>query len=364
MPRDPWSGFTDERVTRALKVLMIVVLAMYVGQYAIEILARIRTVVYVLIGAVFFAYLIYPLVKLLSRRMPVVAAIVLVYAALLGAFAAAAVYLIPHFIVEMSQIVAQYPILVGRVDQMIADPNDPFLSHLSPWMRAELLRVPGEIAAWIKIHGIETFSHALVVLMGTAAIVATFVIIPMVAAYLLLDLPNLRQALFTLIPQRRRAATIELLHEFDMVVGGFIRGQMLVALCVGVLVTISLLVLHVRYAFLLGLLAAIGDLIPYVGAILAFIPAVASAWINNGPLNALIVAVVFIAIFQAEGHFIAPNVVSKQVKLSPFVVLLALLVGGDLAGLVGMLVAVPVAGVIRAIVVRVFPAKPTNEAAP
>jgi predicted PurR-regulated permease PerM len=129
---------------------------------------------------------------------------------------------------------------------------------------------------------------------------------------------------------------------------------LLVALSVGVLITIALLALHVRYAFILGIVAAIGDLVPYVGAILAFLPAFAIAWSTNGLVNALLVLAAFVVIFEAEGHLLAPNIVSKTVRLSPFVVLLALLVGGELGGIFGLLVAIPIAGILRVVGMRVF----------
>ena len=97
--------------------------------------------------------------------------------------------------------------------------------------------------------------------------------------------------------------------------------------------------MHVRYAVLIGVLAAILDVIPYVGAVATFIPAVSVAFIDHGPGVAVIVAVLFIAIFELEGHLIAPNIVSKTVSLSPLAVILAILIGGELMGIFGMFIA-------------------------
>ena len=118
-----------------------------------------------------------------------------------------------------------------------------------------------------------------------------------------------------------------------------------------------LLLMHVRYALLIGLTAAVLDIIPYVGAIVAFIPAVLLAFVNNGPTNALIVAILFIAIFELEGHIIAPAIVSKSVSLTPLAVVLAILVGGELMGVVGMFIAIPVAGMLRVIAFQIIPKK-------
>jgi len=355
---------TDERVTYALKLLMVLVLAAYLGQYLIGFFARIKGIVYILIGAVFLAYLIYPAVHWLARWMHRIYAILIIYAAIAVALVVAGIFLLPHLIDDVAALAHQTPAAIAAFNNALADPSDPVLGRLPPWMRAELVKVPEEAILWLKVHGIETVGHAMVLLMGTAVAVATFVIIPLITAYLLLDLENLRNGLATVVPAKRWQATLAFLHDVDHVIGGFIRGQLLVAAAVGVLVTVALLILRVPYAFVLGLIAAIGDLIPFVGAILAFVPAIATALFANGWVNALIVFGVFLAIFQIEGHVIAPNIVSKQVSLSPFIVLLALLVGGELSGLVGMLVAVPVAGVLRVIAMRVFAPAPTNGGGP
>jgi predicted PurR-regulated permease PerM len=334
--------------------MLAIVLAIYLGGYVLAFLGQIRTVVYVLVGAVFFAYLIYPLVSRLRARMPLGVAILVVYALILVALAAFGVFLVPHVLVDVGEAVRHYPDLSQRLDSVLNDPSDPLFARIPDWLRAEIIKLPKEALAWLRVNGLPTFGHAIFLLAGTFAAFATFVIVPLMTAYLLLDLDDLSRFFMRMIPPARRTATAQLFADLDAVVGGFIRGQLLVALAVGILITIALLILHVRYAFLLGLIAAIGDLIPYVGAIAAFVPSFFTALFNNGWVNALIVAGVFLAIFQVEGHIIAPNIVSKTVNLSPFVVLVALLVGGELGGLVGLLLAVPVAGMLRVLVLRVL----------
>lgn len=361
---NPWRGLTEDRLTYALKVLMVVVLAIYAGQFLLEFLGHVRSVVYLLIASIFFSYLIYPAVQWLRRRMPLIAAIGVVYVTILVTLFASAWFIIPRLADETQLLVQRYPELVARVDAMINDPNDPVTSRLPDFARIELARIPGQLADWAKLHGVETFGHILRVLAGTFVVVATFIIVPLITAYLLLDLDNLKTTLASIVPHDRWKATTSLLADIDGVIGGFIRGQMLVALTVGILFTIAMMLLRVPYPFLLGLIAALGDLVPYVGAPLAFIPAFLSALINNGIGNALLVAVAFIAIFEAEGHLIAPNIVSKTVKLSPFTVVIGLLVGAELGGIIGALVAIPVVGVVRVIAVRVFRPREANEPQP
>ncbi len=350
--RGPWGWVTEARLTYALKLLLVIVLALYLGGIAIAFLERIAAVVYIGVGAVFFAYLIAPIVSRLERRMPLVAAILVVYAALAFVVALVGWLVIPRIASDASDLVRNWPQLYAALSAYLSDPNNPLLSRLPDTLRADVLRIPVTIAEWLHAHGFETVGRVMNFALGAFAAVATFVIIPLFAAYLLLDMARLRGALLRLLPDDRRASVLEFIGDVDRIFGGFIRGQLLVALCVGVMLTIALLVMHVKYAFLLGLMAAVGDLIPYVGAILTFIPAVMVALANNGWVNALIVAGLFVGIYEIEGHLIAPTVVGSQVRLSPLMVLLAILIGAELGGVLGMLVAVPIAGILRVIVLR------------
>jgi predicted PurR-regulated permease PerM len=350
---NPWRGLTDASITYALKLLMVIVLAFYLGQFVLEVLVRIRGVVYILIGAVFLAYLIYPAVQRLRRRMPLVASIALVYAIILAGIGVAGSFIVPRIMEDVSMLVQRYPDLIARLHSVVYDPSDPFTSRLPAAARSEIAQAPTQLVTWLTTRGLESFGHVFVLLAGTFAAIAVFIVVPMVTAYLLLDLEHLKRSLAAVVPERRWQATLSFLADIDEVIGSFIRGQLIVALSVGILITLALLVLRVPYPFLFGLLAAVGDLIPYVGAVLAFVPAFASAVLTNGWVNALLVAVAFVAIYEIEGHLIAPNIVGRQVKLSAFVVLLSLLIGAELGGLFGLLVAVPIAGVIRVLALRV-----------
>jgi predicted PurR-regulated permease PerM len=350
--RNPWGWLTEERLTYGLKVLLVLVLAVYLAGYAIAFLERIFGLLYIIVGAIFLAYLVYPAVHRLRARMPLGLAIAVVYLTLFAAFAFLVYLIVPGIVDDAKQISTNAPQLIASYQNAVANPNDPFISRLPDVVRNELIKAPSFLLHWLSSHGQEAASHAFTIVLGAFALVATFVIIPLLSIYLLADLDRLRIGMLKTLPRDRWGAALTVVGEIDAVIGGFIRGQLIVAVTVGVLLTIALLVLHVPYAFLLGALAALGDLVPYVGAVLTFIPAVGIAAMNNGWGNAAIVAAIFVAIYQLEGHVISPMIVSSQVKLSPFVVLLAILIGAELGGIFGMLVAVPVAGALRVILLH------------
>ena len=357
MPSGPkvYSWFTESHVTYWLKVLLLVFLGFYLLGGVLEFLARIQGIAITLIGSIFFAYIIYPIVRALNRRLPLALAILIVYAALVLLVGLALAFIVPALSYDISQLIANYPSAVAYVQSEIANPHTPFFSRLPDWLRHMLANLPGSTVLWFRTHGGDTVRSAITVVTGTVTIFATFVIVPILTAYLLMDSENIKRHFISLIPQRRRDRSLELLSELEQVIGGFIRGQVLVGASVGFLITIMLLILHVQYAVLIGVAAAVLDIIPYVGAVATFIPAVGIALFTNGPANAVIVGILFILIFEMEGHLIAPNIVSRTVALSPLTVLLALLIGAELMGIVGMFLAVPVAGMLRVLTFHVIP---------
>ncbi len=137
-------------------------------------------------------------------------------------------FVVPHVIEDVTMLVHHYPELVDRLHSLIYNPNDPLTSRLPAWMRDEIANAPTAVVNWVKTRGLQNFGHSRRAGWDLAA-VAVFVVVPVVTAYLLLDLENLKAGLSSIIPQRAWRATLSLLAEIDAVIGGFVRGQLLVA---------------------------------------------------------------------------------------------------------------------------------------
>jgi len=172
------------------------------------------------------------------------------------------------------------------------------------------------------------------------------VTIPVIMFYFMKDGDKIAHGAKKMVLPKWRSWVFPLSEKIDGVLGGFIRGQLLVAFLIGVLSAIALLILGVEYWLILGMLAGIGDLIPYIGPFLGAIPAVFIA-LTTDPWKAVWVIVAFLIIQQLEGNLISPKIVGHSVGLHPALIIFMLLVGGALWGLVGLLVAVPLAGVIK-----------------
>jgi predicted PurR-regulated permease PerM len=344
----------NARVTYALSVTALVLALAFALYVLLHFLGRIHTVTTIVVGAVFFSYLVAPSVRALQRRVPMWAAVLIVYAAIALIVLTLLWFALPLVVSELRQFTKDAPTLTREL-QMNVSVNGPWAAHLPDSVRDYLNTVPAQLSDAISKNGVSITSGAVRVILTMASSLVLLILIPIFAAYAIMDGEWLRGALFGLIPKNARPKFDEFINNVNAALAGYIRGQLLVAACVGLLVTVLLLVLHVKYAIAIGLFAGAFELVPYAGAIAGAIPGVSIALLTNGWENALFVAIGFIAINQISGHVLSPLIVGDTVGLRPIFVLLALLIGGELAGLRGLLIAVPVAGLIRAVIITFVP---------
>jgi predicted PurR-regulated permease PerM len=169
-----------------------------------------------------------------------------------------------------------------------------------------------------------------------------------ILAFMLLEGGAWIDRFYDLLPERSQPRWRRVGHDVYRTIGGYITGNLLISLIAGVSITIVLLVMGVQFAVALGLLVAVLDLIPLAGATIAGIVVVGVSFLHSVPAG-IVVAVFFIVYQQLENHFLQPVIYGRTVQLSPLVVLIAVLVGAALAGILGALAAIPVAGTIQVI---------------
>lgn len=203
-----------------------------------------------------------------------------------------------------------------------------------------------------NISGALGASSALLesILNGGIALISFFtflVVTPLVAFFMLIEWQNITQWVYGLLPRHNYDATKELCDRIDHKIAGFIRGQLLVALILGIVYAIALSVAGLRYGFLIGVVAGLLSIIPLFGSIVGLLVGVIVAWLQTGEFSYVaLIAVIFMFGQFLEGNFISPKVIGDSVGLHPLWILFALLAGGSLFGIVGMLLAVPVTAAI------------------
>ena len=185
---------------------------------------------------------------------------------------------------------------------------------------------------------------------ATAIASVTFqvLLILLASAYFLFDFPKFVESFRQIVPTRYRAVYLDLTNKADQAVGGYLRGQLLITLFIGIFIYVGLSIINVPLALAISVLAAIFNLVPYLGPIIGVIPAVLLGF-TISPLTALWAVVVFIVANQLEGNVLGPFILSKSTNLHPVTVLLGILGGAGLFGLVGALLAVPTLALLKVV---------------
>ncbi len=172
---------------------------------------------------------------------------------------------------------------------------------------------------------------------------------PVVAFYLLMDLPTLREKSVALVPGRLQGEVAHVSRELGTAVGGFIRGQVLVALIVGVMTSVGFWLIDLPFFLLIGMIAGFLNIIPFVGPWVGGALGVLVGLTESDFQTAVLAAVVAIVVQQIDNHFITPNVLRATVRLHPATIIFVLLIGGTLSGIWGVLLAVPVTATVKII---------------
>ena len=197
-----------------------------------------------------------------------------------------------------------------------------------------------------KVLGLS--GAALTVTKSVITIIAATVTIVFLTFFMLLEGKDWVERGYSLFPERSQDRWRRVGHDIYRTVGGYVTGNLLISLIAGASITVVLLVMGVPYAVALGLLVAFLDLIPLAGATVAGIIVTLVAFLHNIPAG-IVVLVFFVVYQQIENHFLQPVIYGRTVQLSPLAVLISVLVGAELAGILGALAAIPVAGTIQVI---------------
>ena len=173
----------------------------------------------------------------------------------------------------------------------------------------------------------------------------SFIAILIISFYLAVMKRGIETFIKSVVPSKQEAYVMDLWKRSERKVGRWLQGQLLLALIVGLAVYIGLSLMGIKFALILGMLTMALEIVPMVGPVLAAIPAVFLAFLQDPGLG-LWVIVFYVAVQQLENHILVPIVLGKTTGLNPVVVIMALLIGNQIAGIAGMILSVPIATVI------------------
>lgn len=302
----------------------------------------VRSVLFSFALGALLAYLFFRPVSYLERRgLKRGWAILVVYAGFLLLFALFFYFAIPGIIREMTALARLIPHYAGQTEEIMNK-----IDHMDmPYKLKEIFwKNIKEIEEFVY-QGLNSFVKGIYSLLET---VFLLVFAPILAFYIMMDWERIRENFLVLFSPAVRLEVSRLCRDIDEVLISFIKGYLSVACIVGTLTGIAAYFIGVKFPLLLGILAGLTNLIPFLGAFLGGIPAVLLALTDSFRL-ALYMALSIIIIQQLESNLITPNIIGNRLGLHPLVIVFALLAGGDLFGIWGMLAAVPAAAVLRVI---------------
>jgi predicted PurR-regulated permease PerM len=320
----------------------------------LRLMVYVNPVVPPLLLAIAVVYLLNPLVSALERRgVPRVAGAGIVYLLFLCIVALAISLLVPVVTRQVGQVIDHFPDYLADAQAYVRRVAARFGQE--PDFRLDAEQVREWLSAGENRQAVTRYLTGLrSVTTSVISGLIIFVLGPVMAFYLLVDLPRLRRGAMALVPPGRRNEIKALMDQIGQAVGGFFRGQLLVALFVGVASSIGLWAIGLPYWLLVGIVAGIFNLVPLVGPFIGGGLAVIIALVSGEPLKAVWAALVLLAVQQIDNHLISPNVMGRTVQLHPVVVMLALLVGASFAGLFGMLVVVPLVAMAKIIFLYIW----------
>lgn len=305
----------------------------------------IRDILLILFAAVVISWTIEPLANRLQRfKIPRAVTVLLVYVSALTILSGVVSLLVPVIVSQIQSLAQILPAVV---------------SHVEDWIRVSVFQSPAAVAQVQDLLtkfgdnlaniGVDVFARTRSVFSGIVSLLFVFVI----TFYLVLEREPLKKLFRILLPPEHHPYVEGIIDKARTKIGRWVRAQLILGIIVGSVVGISLWLLGVPFALLLGVIAGILEIIPTIGPVLAAVPGVIIGF-SQGWVLGLVTLVLYWLVQQLENHILVPNIMRRAVGLNPLVTLIAVLLGARLIGVVGIILAVPAATILSIFLLDVF----------
>lgn len=307
----------------------------------------IRDILVILFVAVILTTVIDPLVNLFEKKkIPRAAGVLIIYGILFLIFALIIVLLAPPIAEQIGQLTKSLPNYWMQISQsftglgQFSDGNE-FINTLQKQLQSLELSFT---RATTSIFG------AIYSIFGG---IVSFIFVLVLTFYMTVQRDAIKKFFFSVSPSKYHPYLIDLFSRIQEKIGSWVKGELVLVIIIGILSMVGLRILGIKYFLVLGLLAGLFELIPYLGPVFAAVPAVFLAFAQS-PWKALFVIILYWGIQQVENNIIVPKVMHRAVGLNPLVVIIVILVGAKIAGFIGILLAVPVATVLSVVIKDFF----------
>ncbi|WP_110926165.1 AI-2E family transporter [Bacillus massiliglaciei] len=314
----------------------------------------VSTLFFPIIIAGFLFYLFNPVVRFLVKyRVPKTIAILLIYIVFIGVISLLVSTVGPSLSKQVTDLIENIPTYFGQARD--------FFDRLveSGWFKwtmeqdyVSIEKVEDTLQSYLTAMPNNVTNSLSTVIGMVTNITLVIVTVPFVLFYMLKDGDKLKNAILRFVPAPYRTSSYTMLKETNETLATYIQGQILVCLFVGVGTFIGYLIIDLPYAIVFALIGGITNIIPYVGPFIGVAPAFIVALIHS-PTQALLVVVVVTVIQQLDGNLISPLVIGKKLNTHPLTIIILLLVAGNIAGILGMILAIPTYSVAKTIILNI-----------
>lgn len=281
-----------------------------------------------------------PLINKMSKFIPRILSVIILALVFLGILTAIGFLIIPTLVTQIGQLATNIPAILSHLDPFYKQFNLS-VGENNQTFQDTLLKLSSQIGG--VTAGIYTTTLGFI--SGLVAVVTVLVL----SFYLLLEKTSIQKFIHDLVPDDQEARIFNVIRKIGLKMGNWLRGQGILMLVIGLADGIVLSILGMPYILILAIWGGLTEVIPYIGPWLGLIPAIIIAF-TISPLTALFVLIAYILIQQLEAQFLVPKIMGKAVGLSPVIIIIAILIGAKLAGILGVIIAVPAAGAVSVII--------------
>ena len=300
--------------------------------------------------ALMLAYFFDPLYKfILNKRAPKVLAIIIIFGIIITLLILTIFFLIPSLVNQLNILYKEIPKFIENYQNLILSIKPQLSKFINP---ADV-----EILLKENLSGLQRsvlgFSQSIIIYLSNIVSSITFgiVIVPLILFYLMRDMFKFKESLYIYVSKENKKEFKEVLEEIDYIVSGFIRGRIIVCFIVGTMIGVGLYFLHLKFALIIGIVSGIFNFIPYLGPIVGLVLTLIFA-LGNPWWTLLMIVILFVLVNQLEAVYLNPNILGKGLGLHPLTVILSMLICGQLLGILGVLVAVPLAAILKVLATR------------
>lgn len=292
----------------------------------------------ILLAAIIIAMALAPLVEMLERWLPRAIAAIIVYVALV--------------LIVVGIIAALGTTIASQIETFIEEAPSR-LETARDWINQRLPFGEDQLVQMLQGQGSQLGSIAARLPVMIVSTVAEIIIAFSLSLYWVIALPSIRRFTLSLFPNEdRRHKAGETLSDVGRTMGGYVRGITLDGTIMGIVTYVGLMIIGVDFAIALAVFSGLSVLVPIIGPIVASVPAIGIALIDS-PLKALIVLIFYVAIQQLESNVLLPNIIRREADIPQLLGIFAVFAGGSIGGILGALIAVPLAGGLRVIIIQV-----------